>query len=163
MRAKLGAENSHHVSLTIPRFSQERRKGDTKYFNGERYRGNDLDFIAFNEGVFYGIEVKNKISHPDFQDDIMAKKSVADFHDIQFVLISRNPGRNGIRLFEEGGLHLDYGYYIWNPNFSQIAEKAKEKLRYPVKSLSSPPGELVEEVKKISKWHEKHFPEKGRI
>ncbi len=155
------AQNIIEESLTKAGFTIVSKEGSTQYFNGKEFpKNNDIDFIALKDDVFYGIEVRNKLPHANFKK-IMDKKELADFHDIQFVLISRNPGRTGYKLFQEGGLHLDYGYYIWDPEFSRIAEKVKEKLHYPLKCLSSPPEDLIEDLKEIPRWHEKHFPEKG--
>ena len=46
-------------ALTKAGFITLSRGENTKYFRGRMYpKKNDLDFIAYKEGVFYGIEVK---------------------------------------------------------------------------------------------------------
>lgn len=164
--SQIGKEHAEAIvedALIKAGFTLVSRRDETKYFNGKEYDGNNnLDFIALNNSAFYGLEVKNKIPPLGFEK-ILDKKAVADFHDIQFVLVSRNSERNGFRLFNKGGLHVDYRFYIWSSKFSQIAKRAKEKLRYPLKCVSSAPRSLVEEIQKVPKWHEKHFPEKGAV
>lgn len=104
------AQDIIEQGLTKADYTIVSKEGATQYFNEKEFpKNNDVDFIALKDDVFYGIEVRNKLPHSNF-NKIMDKKDLADFHDIQFVLISRNPGRTGYKLFQEGGLHLDFSY-----------------------------------------------------
>jgi hypothetical protein len=64
-------------ALTDAGFITLSRNEDTKYFRGREYEGRrDLDLIAYKEGVFYGVEVKNLIAYPNWNDDIVEKSSL---------------------------------------------------------------------------------------
>lgn len=161
--SKMGfyAENIVEEALNKTGFTTVSR--NTNYFNGDTYsRDDDLDFIAIKDNTVYGFEVKNTLSPPHFKK-ILRKQSVADYHDIQFVLVTRQSQRAGKKLFNNEGLHVDYEDYIWDPDFSSIGEKAKEKLGYPIKCLKSPHNKLINELGKVHRWHKKHFPKKGII
>lgn len=150
-------------ALTKAGFVTVSRNAKTRYFRGRTYpRKNDLDFIAYSGGVFYGIEVKNTISVPD-SSDIGRKKDVAEFHDIQFLLIARSLGHLSYEIFQDGGMYIEFGKLIWSPKFSSFAERVEEKLLYPVICTNESPDLLISKSKKIPKLHDKHFKEKGRI
>jgi len=136
----------------------------TRYFRGRVYpRKNDLDFIAYREGVFYGIEVKNTLPYPNWEEDIISKKLVADYHGIQFVMISRELGPYAYDLFQCGGLHIEFKRLIWSPNFSSLAKRIEEKLYFPINCISEPDEDLIRKLDEIHFLHNKHFYGKGRI
>ncbi len=136
----------------------------TRYFRGRVYpRKNDLDFIAYREGVFYGIEVKNTLPYPNWEEDIISKKLVADYHGIQFVMISRELGPYAYDLFQCGGLHIEFKRLIWSPNFSSLAKRIEEKLYFPINCISEPNEDLIRKLDEIHFLHNKHFYGKGRI
>ncbi|RLI79778.1 hypothetical protein DRP05_02775 [Archaeoglobales archaeon] len=158
------AEKIIEAALTKARFITLSKEPNTKYFRGREYPGRStLDFIAYKEGVFYGIEVKNRVSYPNFEKILTDKKKVADYHGIQFLLISRRLGPYGYELFKCGGMHLEFEILIWNPKYSSIAEKAKKMLGYPIECINEPPKELIEKLKEIPKLHDKHFYGIGKI
>jgi len=137
---------------------------NTKYFRGRTYHGRkDIDIVAYREGVFYGIEIKNRISYPNWDDDIINKKLVADYHGIQFVLLSRELGPYGYRLFRCGGLHIEFQKLIWSPNFSSLAERIEEKLFFPIICVDEPTEEIISKIKQIPLYHDRHFYGKRRI
>lgn len=151
-------------ALTEVGFITLSRSQNTKYFRGRTYPNrNDLDFIAYKSGVFYGIEVKNLIGYPDWTEDIINKKSVAEYHGIQFVMLSRALGSYGYDLFKCGGLHLEFDKLIWSPDFSSLAERLEEKLYFPIICVDTLPGDLISKIKELPSMHDKHFYGKGRI
>jgi len=157
-------EDIIEMALAKAGFVTLSRNQNTKYFRGRTSSARtDLDFIAYKEGVFYGIEVKNLIGYPDWNEEIIGKKSIAEFHGIQFVMMSRALGSYGYDLFQCGGLYMEFQELIWAPKFSSLAERVKEKLYFPIICVDKPPDELLVKVKQIPFLHEKHFYGKGRI
>ena len=151
-------------ALTKAGFITLSRGENTKYFRGRMYpKKNDLDFIAYKEGVFYGIEVKNLLAYPTWIEDVVNKMAVAEYHGIQFVLISRALGPYGYELFKCGGLHIEFDKLIWSPDFSSLAERLEERLYFPIICVDNPMEELVSRIKELPIMHDKHFYGKGRI
>lgn len=150
-------------ALTDAGFITLSRNEDTKYFRGREYEGRkDLDFIAYKEGVFYGVEVKNLIAYPNWNDDIVEKKLVADYHGIQFVFVNRTLGPYGYRLFGCGGLYLEFGEIVWSLFFSSLAEKLVKRLYFPIICADKPSSELVSGLKEVPFLHDKYFSRKRK-
>jgi len=167
---KASSEMGHYcediieMALTETGFVTLSRNQNTRYFRGKKYAGRtDLDFIAYKDGVFYGVEVKNLIAYPDWREDIFDKKSVAEFHGIQFVMVSRVLGPYGYNLFTCGGLYSEFNSLIWSPKFSSLAKRIEEKLYFPIICTDKPSKDLLTKVKDLPFLHEKHFYGKGRI
>lgn len=140
------------------------RRENTRYFNQRLSPGGkNLDYIALKDGVFYGIEVKQRIPYPDFQGILNDKKFVADFHGIQFLLISRRLGPFSYELFKEKGLYLEFGNLFWSSENSSFAKKCEDILYYPIKCIDDPPSYLIDGLKEIPKFHDKYFYQIGRI
>ncbi len=157
-------ENIIEEALTKAGFITLSRNAGTKYFHGRTcHKKNDLDFIAYFDGVFYGIEVKNSISYPDSAHIFVGKKAVADYHDIQFLLVARTLGPLSYRIFKSGGLYLEFEKLIWSSKFSSFAKKVEEKFLYPIMCIKQVPDSLVSQLKGIPLLQEKYFREKGRI
>lgn len=151
-------------ALTDTGFITLSKRANTRYFRGRIYpRRKDLDIIAYKEGVFYGIEVKNNLAYPNWNIDIIQKKQVADYHGIQFVLFSRTLGPYGYDLFQCGGLHLEFDYIFWSPNFSSLAERIEESLYFPIICADKPTEELISKTKELQNLHDRHFYGIGRI
>lgn len=151
-------------ALTRAGFVTLSRNASTKYFRGRKCpRRNDLDFIAYTDGVFYGIEVKNSISYPDSNSIFLGKKSVAEFHGIQFLLVARTLGDLSFEIFKCGGLYLEFGKLIWGSKLSSFAKKVEEKFLYPILCTNRAPDLLVSQFKGIAGLQEKHFEGKGRM
>jgi hypothetical protein len=140
------------------------RNQNTKYFRGKTCPdGKDLDVIAYEDGVFYGFEVKNLLAYPNWNEDIVKKKAVAEYHGIQFVMVSRTMGPYNWELFKCGGLYLEFNRLIWATNFSSLAKRLEEKLYFPIDCVDEPTEELIRKVKGVQHSHDIHFYGKGRI
>ncbi len=151
-------------ALTEAGFVTLSRNQNTRYFRGRKSpQKTDLDFIVYKEGVFYGVEVKNLIAYPNWGEDIVDKKSVAEFHGIQFMMFGRSFGPYGYRLFRCGGLYGEFNKLIWASNLSSLAERVEEKLYFPIICVSEPQEDLIAKAKELHLLHEKHFYGKGRI
>ena len=151
-------------ALTEAGFVTLSRSQNTKYFRGRTCpRREDIDFIAYRGGVFYGIEVKNLISYPDWSKDIINKKSVAEYHGIQFVMVCRSIGPYAYNLFRCGGLYIVFDELIWASKFSSLGERLAKKLYFPIICVDSPSEELVSRFRELSSVHDRHFYGKGRI
>ena len=151
-------------ALTRVGFITLSRNQNTKYFRGKTYPdGKDLDIIAYKEGVFYGFEVKNLLAYPNWNEDIVKKKAVAEYHGIQFVMVNRTLGSYKWNLFRCGGLYIEFNRLIWAPKFSPLAKRLEEKLYFPIDCMDEPSEALIREIKGIIFNHDKHFYGKGRI
>ena len=139
------------------------RNEDTKYFRGRIYPKNkDIDIISYKNGVFYGIEVKNLISYPNWNEDIIKKKDVAEYHGIQFVLLNRELGSYGYDLFRCGGLHIEFNEIIWSSKFSSLAKRINKMLYFPIICMDEPSNELISKIRNVEIYHDRHFYGKGR-
>lgn len=158
------SENIFEMALGEAGFVIVSRRDGTRYFNQKLSPGGtNLEYIALQDGVFYGIEVKQKIPYPDFERILSDKKFVADFHGIQFLLISRRLGPYSYRLFQKKGLYFEFGKLFWTAENSSFAQRCKETLYYPIECIDHPPSYLTDGLKAIPKIHDKYFHEIGRI
>jgi len=162
---RISKEMGHHCENIIEKALNEAGfvtvsySNDTKYFGGQMYpKRGSLDFIAFNEGVFYGIEVKNYISYPRLEK-IMMKKKIADYHEIQFVMISRGLGPYSYECFKRRIMYMEFGKLIWSPKYSSFAEKMIDKFLYPIICIRKPTSEMISRLKKLPKLRKLHFEE----
>ncbi len=158
------AQNIVEDALKKAKFNIISKEDCTRYFKGELFPGRKkLDFIAYRDGVFYGIEVKNHISYPDLNKDILKPKKIADFHGVQFVMISRRLGYLSHEVFKNKGLYVEFENLIFDPQYSSLAEKINEVFYYPVLCTKKPWGKLINKLKEIPIHHDKHFYRIGRI
>jgi len=150
-------ENIIEMALNEGGFVSVSRSNDTKYFRGKKYPNRDnLDFIASNKGVFYGIEVKNKISYPRIEK-IMKKKKVADFHGIQMIMVSRTLGPYSFECFKNEIMYMEFGKLIWNRKYSSFAKRITDKFFYPIICIEKPTSELIYQIKELPNIRKTHF------
>ena len=150
-------EDIIEMALSDAGFVTVSRSNDTKYFGGRKYpRRDNLDFIASNDGVFYGIEVKNNVSYPRFEK-IMMKKKVADYHGIQLVMVSRSLGPYSFECFSNEIMYMEFDKLIWSPKYSSIAEKMIDKFLYPIICVKKPTSEMISQLKELPKLRKNHY------
>ena len=139
--------------ITVSRFNE------TKYFRGRTYsKRGSLDFIAVNDGVFYGIEVKNYLAYPRMEK-IIEKKKIADYHGIQFMIISRGLGPYSYECFRRRILYMEFDKLIWSPNYSSFAKIIAQKFLFPILCIDEAADDIITKLKEIPKLRKKHFDE----
>jgi hypothetical protein len=100
---------------------------------------------------------------PNWNEDIVKKKAVAEYHGIQFVMVRRTLGPYNWQLFNCGGMYLEFCKLIWASKYSSLAKRLEEKLYFPVECVEEPTEELVQKLKEVHIKHDVYFYGKGKI
>jgi len=125
---------------------------DVRWFMGKGYPGKeDLDFLAFKDGIWYGVEVKNMLDNLKWQEsgkkDIRTILEICRILGLVPMLITRYlPRPYKIKLIGEGALVITYDKLIVHPDFREIADKWRRTFGYPVVATSEPWGELIKDL-----------------
>jgi len=91
---------------------------------------NDIDFIAWKDGIIYGIDVKNSLTYPD---DLYWKFLVAVELDTIPMIIARWLNPIQIKLINDlGGVWIIFREAIYPSTYQPMVLKAREKLGYPI-------------------------------
>lgn len=108
---------------------------NTRDFDRKKWKGpHDLDFIVKGtiENRIYGIQVKNTLSYPDW-DDVAGLIDICDFFTIKPWFISRQlPGDYITDILNCGGYYTLFFNFIVPDKYEEMAGRMRSKLGLPV-------------------------------
>lgn len=108
---------------------------NTKTFEGRTWEGvHDLDFVVNGrrEGRSYGIQVKNTMTYPDW-DDVASLIDICDCLRLVPWFVSRTlPGDYSYDVYESGGFYTLFNKWLLPEKYWELGKRMVEKLGQPV-------------------------------
>jgi len=128
---------------------------NTREYGEKEYTAtkHDLDFIFERDGRAYGVEVKNTLTYPDY-DEFRIKTGIATHLGITPVFVARMLPRTWIHELnqEAGGFALILKWQLYPLSHKDLAKRVKEELGLSVDA----PRVLAEQtMRRFIAWHEK--------
>jgi hypothetical protein len=113
----------------------------------------NLDFIFEKDSVAYGMEVKNQLRYPDY-DEMKRTMKICEYLGVRPVFVVRMMPKNWVyEVRQAGGFVLILKYQLYPLSHRPIAKRVAGELGLPVDS----PKELKEStMERFLKWHRKN-------
>jgi hypothetical protein len=129
---------------------------ETREYQGRRWTetNHDLDFVFARDEVAYGVEVKNTLGYPEY-DEISLKLTMAQFMGVTPVFVARMLPKDWINeIWRAGGFALILKYQLYPYSHRELAKRVSKELRLPVDS----PRRLADgTMKRFTDWHLKRL------
>jgi hypothetical protein len=111
------------------------------------------DFIFEKDSVAYGVEVKNQLRSPDYEEMKRTMK-MCEFHGVRPVFVVRMMPKNWVyEVRQAGGFVLILKYQLYRLSHRPIAKRVPGELGLPLDS----PRELKDStMERFLKWHRKN-------
>ncbi len=155
--AALGNQGETLVDAALPSVGFIPRARNVSEFNGVPWTrtGHNLDRAFEKDGVFYGTEIKNRLSYIS-RDELYTKLEICDFLRIRPLFVARMMPKSYIHeLHKRGGFALLMGRQFYPFGSGQFAAEVREKLNLPVDT----PTRLADgTLQRLLNYHERSRP-----
>ena len=132
--AALGQQGELHIDAGLPTVGFHPRGMNVREFQGRVWTktGHNLDRIFERDGIFYGTEIKNRLSYIE-RTEFDIKMRMCHELDLAPLFVARMMPKNYINdVFQAGGLVLIMKYQLYPLGFATLAKQVRERLQLPV-------------------------------
>ncbi|MGB6130210.1 MAG: hypothetical protein WCC14_06175 [Acidobacteriaceae bacterium] len=152
----LGAQGELLVDAGLPRFGFMPVAEEVRAWQGKRWdqSGHDLDRIFVRDGIYYGVEIKNRLSYID-RNEFRSKLAMCHVLGLRPLFVARMMPRTYINEVRRwGGYSMIMKFQFYPVSHRELALRVRSELGLPVDC----PRRLQDStLQRFLSWHERHL------